>query len=203
MDSPTHVRTSALSFALVLSFAGALGSPAAAQDPALVVEVDAGAAMPTGALAAETLPVANAERAASFGLRFVLSGSSWRRYYLGFDQHRFSCVAAGCTDGDPIVATGFGLGLRVVPLRGREVQPWLQAGVMTATVETGSLPGEGGGVSDLGVGTSLGVGVTVPALRPISVTPSAVYSRVDATLPSGEPLALRFVALRLAVTLSF
>ena len=101
--------------------AAVLVGAAAAQESALVAEAHVGAAVPVGSLATGDREGEGATAALSFGVDFALPGGSRWVPYVGFSQHRFGCVDAGCAEGEPYVATGFHGGYRIVPFPGRAV----------------------------------------------------------------------------------
>jgi hypothetical protein len=173
-----------------------------AQNAPLVLDVTGGIAIPVSSFADGTAPGEGADPGAAFGVGFTLPRSDRIAIYLGFDQQRFGCEAAGCSEGGTYVATGFDLALRFALVTGHMAVPWIRLGAVTTRVETKDLPGSGAGVSDLGWGGKAAVGVYV-GWEWIAVQPTLTYSSVDSELPSGESLGLRFLTPSLGISFPF
>lgn len=176
--------------------------PALAQDSALLLEVSAGAAVPVSSFADGARTGEGAETGAAFGLGFTLPRSDRIALYLGFDQQRFGCEPAGCTDGGTYVATGFDVGLRFALLTGDTFVPWIRVTGITTRVETRELPDPNQGVSELGWGFEAGAGAFI-GTSSIGVNPMVTYSSVNSDLPGGDPLGLRYVTASLGLVLPF
>jgi len=173
------------------------------QDPVLTLSAEPGWTIPLGDFSDGSAPGEGVEGGASLGVTFTLHGDGWRSWYAGFNQKRFACEAAGCAADDSYRATGFHAGVLAVFARRRPVQPFLRVGAVTTRVETRSLPAPDGGVSDLGFGGEVGLGLTLLAQSPVAITPTVTATRIDSTLPGGTSLRLRYLTATLAVVLAF
>ena len=176
--------------------------PVAAQEAALVLEVHGGAAVPVGAFANGSAPGEGVSAGSSLSVDFLLPGTGWRGLYAGFSQHRFGCEDAGCAGDGRIIATGFDVGVRIALLRGRSLVPWIRIGAITTRVETDDLGGANVGVSALGFGGELGVGVFL-GRGTWGVSPGVRYALVGTELPGGSTMDMRYVVAQLAATLAF
>ena len=123
--------------------------------------------------------------------------------YVGFSQHRFGCDAAGCAPGGEYVATGFDLGFRWDLMTRGSVIPWIRLGVLTTGVETPDLPPPDAGVSELGFGGEVGLGVYIGTSSPVALNPGIRFSAVNTKLPGGGVLRMRYLVADVALTLSF
>lgn len=199
---------------VLLGFAGLLATaatPGVAQDAPLILEVHGGLAIPLGDLAEGTDAGTGTDAGSTLAVRFAFPSAGWRTLYAGFSQHRFECHAGGCPpDGlyrDRYVATGFNVGLRVVPVRSSRVTPWIGVGGITTRVETRAPSAiredTDRGVSDLGFGVEGGAGLSVRLGGSLAWSAAALASWVDTTLPNGANLPLRFVSAQTGVTLLF
>jgi len=186
-----------------LAALGLARAPAAAQESPLVVEARGGLAVPVSTFASGSEPGEGTEPGASFGVTIGLAGGGLWTPYVGFSQHRFGCEDAGCPSGGKYVATGFQAGVRVLPLTGGSVLPWLSVGAVTTHVEAGDLGAAFAGVSDLGVGGELGLGLHIGAASQIALNPGARFVAVSAELPDGTDLSMRYVVADLALVISF
>ncbi|MDX1495668.1 MAG: hypothetical protein R3253_16485 [Longimicrobiales bacterium] len=180
----------------------------AAQDAGLVLEAHGGVALPFGDLADGEGPGMGASPGPSLAFTFVRPGSGWRSWYAGFSQHRFGCQDAGCTADGRYVATGFNVGLRIVPVRFGTVLPWIRLGGITTRVETGDLSATpagvpDAGVSDLGFGGEVGVGVLVRLGRSAGWSTTGLVSAVSTELPSGASLPMRYLTLQSGISFIF
>jgi hypothetical protein len=122
---------------------------------------------------------------------------------VGFSQHRFPCEDAGCRSGGRYVATGFQGGYRINLVTRGSVIPWVRAGVVTARVESPGVPGSAEGVSRLGVGGEIGVGVYVGTSRAIAFNPGVRWVGVNSELPGRSLLRLRYVVADVSLALAF
>jgi hypothetical protein len=190
-------------FAVLALLACALPGATAGQESPLVVEAHGGAAVPVGSFSTGVREGEGATAGLSFGVDFALPGGGRWVPYVGFSQHRFGCVDAGCAEGEPYVATGFHGGYRIVPFPGRAVLPWVQLGALTTRVETDALGGPHTGVSELGVGGEVGLGVHFGGASQVAVTPAVRLAAVNSRLPGGAVLRLRYLVADVAVVLSF
>ena len=196
---PVRLTRAAILSLLALA---ATGTSAAAQDSPLLLEVSGGVAIPNGSFADGTAAGEGAETGAAFGVGFTLRRSERIAFYLGFDQQRFGCEPAGCSAGGSYTATGFDLGLRFAIVPGERFEPWIRASAITTRVETGDLPDPNAGVSSLGWGAELALGVFL-GTDWIGVTPTVAYAFVDTDLPGGDTLGLRYLTAYLGLTLPF
>jgi hypothetical protein len=176
--------------------------PGTAQDSPLLLEINGGAAIPSGSFADGTSAGEGTEAGAAFGVGFTVRRSDRIAFYLGFDQQHFGCEPAGCSSGGSYTATGFDLGLRFDILTGRAVVPWIRAAAITTRVETPDLPDPNTGVSELGFGGEVAVGIFL-GTDWIGVTPTVSYAFVDTDLPGGEALSMRYLTAYLGLTLPF
>lgn len=193
------IRPGLCAVALALS----LARVASAQESPLVVEAHGGAAIPTGSFASGDGVGEGTSPGASFGVDIALPGGGRVAPYVGFSQHRFGCEDAGCAAGGRYVATGFQGGVRIVPLPGRSILPWVRLGAVTTHVETDALGGPAAGVSDLGVGGEVGAGVHIGGASQLALNPGVRLVAVNTNLPDGSTLRLRYIVADLAVVLAF
>ncbi len=175
----------------------------AAQESPLVVEAHGGGAIPVGSFAHGDRVGEGTSAGPSFGVDLALPGGGRVAPYVGFSQHRFGCEDAGCGPGGRYVATGFQGGIRIVPMPGRSVLPWVRLGAVTTHVETDALGGANAGVSDLGVGGEVGVGVHVGGGSQLALNPGMRFVAVNTKLPGGSTLRLRYLVADLALVLAF
>ena len=188
--------------------AGIPGGTVNAQESPLVLEVQGGAAVPLGDFADGTDPGYGTTSGPTLAFTFVLPGDGWRALYAGFAQHRFGCQAAGCDAEGRYVATGFNVGVRIVPVNHGPVIPWVRLGAVTTRVETDDLAASPSssayaGVSDLGFGGEAGVGVLVRLGRSIGWSATGLYTLVNTDLPGGSTLSMRYVAAQTGFSLLF
>ena len=202
---PSTHRSRTTAFGAVLTAAG-LAIPwghASAQDAAVIVEARGGVALPSGDFADGSGPGEGASPGASFGVDIAVAGGGRWTPYIGFSQHRLGCEDAGCVAGGEYVATGFHAGARFVPMPEWPVLPWLGGGVVTTHVEAEDLGPANAGVSDLGVGGEVAVGVHIGSASRIALSPSVRWVSVTAQLPSGIDLGMQYLVVDLGVVLSF
>lgn len=192
---------------LVASFlaACAVAAPVAVQGQAspLVLELHGGAAFPVSSFANGALLGEGVAPAASMGVDLAFSGSGWRTFYVGFSQHRFGCEDAGCGAGLNYVATGFDLGFRFNIRSTGSVVPWIRLGAVTTRVEVPSFAGVQEGVSALGVGGEVGIGLYIGVSSPVALVPGIRATAVNTVLPGGSHLHMRYVVADLALALAF
>lgn len=196
---------------VVAALVAGIVAPAVAQDAPLILEIHGGAAIPFGDLAEGAEAGTGTDTGPTLAVRFAFPGGGWRTLYVGFSQHRFECHAEGCVPDDiyrdRYVATGFNVGLRVVPVRSHRVTPWIGVGAITTHVETraASVIPENidRGVSDLGFGLEGGAGLSVHLGGSFAWSAAGLASWVDSTLPNGSTLPLRFVSVQTGITLLF
>jgi hypothetical protein len=190
---------------VVVALAALALSPgrAAAQSSPVVVEARGGAAVPLGSFADGAAPGEGTSAGVSFGVDIAVAGGGRWTPYVGFSQHRFGCDAAGCASGGEYVATGFHSGLRLIPVPDWGILPWLGAGVVTTHVEAGDLGAANAGLSDLGVGGEVAVGVHIGSASRIALNPSLRFVAVSVQLPSGVDLGMRHLVADVGVVLSF
>jgi hypothetical protein len=185
---------------LVSLFVGA--TDVRAQESPLLLEINGGWAVPAGSFADGSEVGEGTEAGAAFGVGFTLPRSDRFAVYLGFDQQRFGCEAAGCANGGTYVATGFDVGVRVAILTAERVVPWIRGSVVTTRVETDGLPAPDSGVSDLGWGGEAAVGLFV-GTDWVGLNPSVSYARVSTDLPGGERLGMRYLTAYVGVVFPF
>jgi len=185
------------------ALAGVTATGISAQGSPLVVEARGGVSVPVGSFADGARPAEGTGPGASFGVDIGLAGGGRWTPYVGFSQHRFACEDAGCASDGRYVATGFRGGFRFVLLPESSVLPWLSLGAMTTHVETWDLGGAGAGVSDLGVGGELAVGVYIGGESSIALNPSARLAAANVDLPDGTLLRMRYLVADLAVVIAF
>ncbi len=189
-------------FALVAAFALAGPSGLVAQGAPLTVEARAGVAVPLGAFANGSRPGEGTSASVAFGAEVALGGG-WHTLYAGFSQLRFGCREAGCPDGDRYVATGVDVGLRLTPIPGHAVLPWVGLGGFTSRVESPGVDGSPEGTSSLGFGAELSAGIYVGLTRGLAFTPAVRWRSADTDLPGGARLTLRHVVADLGLALTF
>ncbi|NNL31021.1 MAG: hypothetical protein HKO77_08365 [Gemmatimonadetes bacterium] len=197
------VAAGLLSFAVLPSAA-----PLMAQDSPLVLEAHGGVAAPLGSFADGAGPGEGTTAGPSLALTFALPGAGWRALYAGFSQHRFGCEAAGCDADGRYVATGFNVGVRVVPVNRGPVIPWIRLGAVTTRVETGDLTATpssavDAGVSDLGFGGEVGVGILVRLGRSLGWSTTGLITSVDTDLPGGSTLSMRYFTAHTGLSFLF
>ncbi len=203
----TERPTRALTGALVLTTSLFCSTMLAAQAAPLVVEVRAGASSPLASFATGSRAGEGTDAGASFALDLVLTGETRRALYVGFSQNRFGCGGAGCAGDAQYVATGFAVGFRW-DLRTRgSVIPWVRLGGITTSVETPDgitlSADQAEGVSDLGYGAEMGLGVYIGTDRRVALNPGVRFSAINTGLPDGGLLRMRYLVADLAITLSF
>ena len=189
--------------ALMLSVAVTCVASVGAQEAPLVLEVRGGVAAPLGSFSNGARVGEGAAPGPSFGVDFVLPGAGRRSFYVGFSQHRFGCADAGCPSDEPYVATGFHAGYRIALLMNRSIFPWIRVAVVTTRVETDGLGGSNTGVSELGFGGELGVGVYIGSASPVAINPGVRLAAVNTMLPGGELLRMRYLVADVAIALAF
>lgn len=200
----THrVRATTLGAVVATAGLAVACSHVSAQDSALLVEARGGVAIPVRDFADGMDPGEGATTGASFGVDFALAGGGHLTPYIGFSQHRFGCEEAGCVADGAYVATGFHAGMRFVPMPDWPVLPWLGGGVMTTHVEAEDLGSANDGLSDLGVGGEVVLGLHIGSGSRIAVSPSVRWVTVSAQLPSGIDLQMRYLVADVGVALSF
>ena len=194
--------------------AAATPSSVLAQDASLALEILGGASIPVASFASGTGVGEGTTAGPSFGVLLTQTGVGRRTTYVGFSQHRFGCVDAGCPSDGDYVATGVNLGFRFALFRSGPVLPWISVGGLTARVES---PGvhrtptgtashsfdSPAGVSSLGYGAEAGVGLYIGAGRSIALDPQVRFANVGVDLPGEQRLTLRTVVVSLALVLAF
>ncbi len=198
VSRPLH----ALVLAVALSALGGVPARLAAQGSPLTVEARLGAAVPVSSFAHGTGVGEGATSGAAFGVEVTL-GTGWRTMYAGFSQLRFGCRDAGCPSGEPYVATGVNVGVRLALAPGSRVIPWVGVGVLTTRVESPGAGASPAGVSTLGWGGEAGAGLWVQATHYLAVTPGLRLSRASTELPGGAGLSLRYLVADLGLALTF
>ncbi len=208
-DHPSGVRAGRVArsgvgvMAMTLAALAAPAGPAAAQESPILVEGRGGVAIPVGTFSNGTRPGEGTSPAPSFGVDFALAGGGRWTPYFGFSQHRFGCENAGCAAGGQYVATGFRAGVRLIAFPGRSVLPWLGVGALTTHVEAGDLGPANAPLSDLGVGGEVGLGVHIGGGSTIALAPAVRLAAVNARLPDGVILRMRYLVADVAIVLSF
>ena len=174
-----------------------------AQASPLVVEVRAGASVPFGEFSSGSRIGEGVSSGPSFGVRLAASGSTRRTLYGGFSQHRFGCEDAGCPEGSEFVATGLDAGLQVNLATRGSIVPWVRFGALTTRVESPGLPEGPEGVSRLGWGGEIGLGLYLGATSPVALNPGIRMVAVNTELPGGSLLRMRFIAADIGLALAF
>lgn len=146
-------------------------------------------------------------------LLITATGQGRRTTYVGFSQHRFGCVDAGCPADGEYVATGLNAGFRFKLLDRGPVLPWISIGGLTTRVESPGVTGiptvlgaqgvGSPGVGSLGYGAEAGVGLYIGAGRAIALDPQVRFATVGVDLPGQQRLTLRTVVTSLALVLAF
>jgi hypothetical protein len=183
--------------------AALLAGPLAAQEAPLVLEIYGGAATPLGTFADGSRRGEGSVAGPSLSVLFARPGVGRRTLYAGFSQHRFGCEDAGCVSNGRYVATGFDLGMRFALVTGHAAIPWIRLGAITTRVETDDLGGEDSGVSDLGWGGEVGLGVYLGAARTLAINPGVRFAAVNTELPGGSLLRMRFLVAQIAAAIAF
>lgn len=198
-----NLRTACIS-ATILCLSLGIAPPAIhAQAAPLVVEVRAGASIPFGDFANGSRVGEGVASGPSFGVRLAMSGSGRRTLYGGFSQHRFACEDAGCPAGGDFVATGVDAGLQVNLVTRGSVLPWIRLGGLTTRVESPGMPGSPEGVSSLGWGGEVGLGVYLGATSSVALNPGIRVVAVNTELPEGSVIHMRYVVADLGLALAF
>ena len=197
------LRTVRISATVLCLSVGLAPAAIRAQAAPLVVEVRAGASIPFGEFSSGSRVGEGAASGPSFGVRLAMSGSGRRTLYGGFSQHRFACEDAGCPKGSDFVATGVDAGIQVNLLTRGSIVPWLRLGGLTTRVESPGLPGSPGGVSSLGWGGEVGLGIYLGATSPVALNPGIRMVAVNTELPGGSLLRMRYIAADLGLALAF
>jgi len=197
------LRTVRISAAVLCLSAGFAPDASLAQAAPLVVEVRAGASIPFGEFSSGSRVGEGVASGPSFGVRLAMSGSGRRTLYGGFSQHRFACEDAGCPTGSDFVATGVDAGLQVNLVTRGSVVPWLRLGGLTTRVESPGLSGSPEGVSSLGWGGEVGLGLYLGATSPVALNPGIRMVAVNTELPGGSLLRMRYIVADLGLTLAF
>ncbi len=174
-----------------------------AQAAPLVVEVRVGASIPVPEFSSGSRVGEGVASGPSFGVRLAMSGSGRRTLYGGFSQHRFACDDAGCPTGGDFVATGVDAGLQINLVTRGSIVPWVRFGGLTTRVESPGLPGSPEGVSSLGWGGEVGLGLYVGATRPVALNPGIRLVAVNTELPGGSLMRMRYIAADLGLALAF
>lgn len=214
---PLHRSLLTLLVALGLTLAAELGVglalPLVAQDAPLMLEVQGGAAIPLGDFRGGEDPDEGTSTGASLSVVFAIPSEGWRTIYAGFSQHRFGCETGGCAPAgryeDQYVATGFNVGVRIVPVRDGPFIPWIRLGGITTRVEVEDtvtpLPGSPptSSVSDLGFGGEAGAGLLVRLGRSVGWSATGLVSLVSSELPDGASMEMRYLTLHTGITLLF
>lgn len=190
-------------FAVALLVFACTPALAVGQSADLAIEVAGGVSIPTNSLSSGTSTGEGVTAGPSLGISLVVPRSDRVALGLGFTQHRFGCTDAGCSDPDRYVVTGLNLGLRVSLMPGSAVDPWLSAGLITATVETPGLPAPNDGVSSTAMGGDVGAGLTIVAGRAVSLRPAVGWALANPELPDGDTLALRYLTAHLIIEVRF
>lgn len=186
--------------ALAAAASIAAGSPAAAQDR-FGLEIDGGAAIPTGKLA-------GAELKTGFGLgaNVRLRLQPHLSAYGGWEYHTFRTdVMLGQREID-VDDTGYTFGLRFEhPLLARSAW-WVRAGGLASHIELEDDAGETIGDSGHGLGFELGAGLAVPIGDRFSLTPGVRYRSLSRDLDVGgasENGRLSYVLLGVGIAFGF
>ena len=173
------------------------------QSAPMLMELRGGVAAAVGSFASSGRTGEGAGAGPAAGVTLAFPGEGRRTFYVGFSQHRFGCGDAGCAPDASYVATGFDMGFRFNLRSSGTVLPWVRVGALTTRLETKTLPVPDRGVSRLGVGGEVGVGVYVGAMSPIAFNPGLRYTAVNTELPGGELLRMRYVVTDLALVVAF
>jgi hypothetical protein len=197
------LRTVCLSAAVLCLSAALVPDAIHAQAAPLVVEVRAGASIPFHEFSSGSRVGEGVASGPSFGVRIAMSGSGRRTLYGGFSQHRFPCEDAGCPTGSDFVATGVDAGIQVNLVTRGSIVPWLRLGGLTTRVESPGLSGSPEGVSSLGWGGEVGLGVYLGATSPVALNPGIRMVAVNTELPGGSLIRMRYIAADLGLALAF
>jgi hypothetical protein len=178
---------------------------ARAQIPRVSLELRAGAAAPIGSFATGSRAGEGAGAGPALALGFTMSGVGRRSVHIGFHQTRFGCEDAGCTTGRSFVATGMDAGLRFGLRENESVIPWMGVGVLTARLDARGLSGSRQGVSRLGYGGELSLGVYLfrSDTSPMGLNPTLRAGAVNTNLPDGHLLRVRYLAADFGIALGF
>jgi len=183
----------------------ALPAPAALHGQAspLVLELHGGASIPISSFADGEGVGEGVTTGASFGVAFALAGSGRSTFYGGFSEHRFACESAGCAADGEYVATGFDVGFRFNLRSTGSIVPWIRLGAVTSKVDVPAMPGAEEGVSSLGVGGEVGLGLYIGMSSPVALVPGIRLTAVNTELPGGSLLRMRYVVADVALALAF
>jgi hypothetical protein len=101
------------------------------------------------------------------------------------------------------VTTGVDVGLRLTPIRGHAVLPWVGVGGFTTRVESPGVAGSSEGTSSLGFGGEVSAGVYVGVARGLALTPAVRWRKADTDLPGGATLSLHHLVADVGLALTF
>jgi hypothetical protein len=94
-------------------------------------------------------------------------------------------------------------GLQINLVTRGSIVPWVRFGGLTTRVESPGLPGSPEGVSSLGWGGEVGLGLYVGATRPVALNPGIRLVAVNTELPGGSLMRMRYIAADLGLALAF
>lgn len=190
-------------FAAFAFLLGLMPTPSQGQGSPFTLEARAGAAVPVSGFASGDGVGEGTSTGAVFGVEVTLASGGWRTLYAGFSQARFGCRDAGCPTGEPYVATGVNVGLRVALVPGAAVLPWIGVGGFTTRVESPGVTGSPKGNSTLGYGGEVSAGLYIRTGGTLAFTPAVRLAQARTDLPGGTTLTLRYVVADLGFTLQF
>jgi hypothetical protein len=140
--------------------------------------------------------------APTLGVAFALERSNGLHLHVGFSQHRLDCRDDGCAGDGTYVATSWDVGARQ-DLGSGAMVPWVRVGMTFPRVERDRPEPLASEVTGLGIGGEAGAGVRVAVAGRFHVSPALRFGAVDASMPSGGTLRMRYLVADVAVVLGF
>jgi hypothetical protein len=199
---PTLRPWSAILAPLVLVLAGLVAPTSARAQAPLALEVRGGAFVPVAGFRTGPEQGGRLGWGPSFGLGFALERSDGLHLLLGFSQHRVDCADDGCGGEGEYVSTAWDLGARLDMGSGVSV-PWVRLGLTFPRVERNRPEPFDDDVTSLGLGAEAGAGVRLGVAGRFHLSPGIRFGLVDADLPSGGTLRMRYLAADVGLVVGF
>lgn len=183
-------NTAALVAALGVAFT--VPANASAQDTASRISVEGriGVGIPTG-----DISDAGGGAGLALGADLMYTFVPTLTGYAGISRHMFSCDEdEGCNDD--FTAGGFQVGLKFLMAREANVLPWLRAGLIGQTLDSGP-------TSDLGLGFEAGAGLDLALTHRFSVVPAFTFRSFSPGGDDFDDVTASWFALTLGAHLHF